>query len=87
MLQSSKDRAKPISVDFVRDFSPWPGALAALLGKLPALTSKFYAASILRAAGSDGGRFDGPSARRRTSTPLRVGPPGAGRSGGFCDYD
>jgi hypothetical protein len=32
MLQSSKDRAKPISVDFVRDFSFRPGAVAALLG-------------------------------------------------------
>jgi len=32
MLHSSKDRAKPISVDFVRDFSFRPGAVAALLG-------------------------------------------------------
>jgi hypothetical protein len=32
MLQSSKDRAKPISVDFVMDFSFRPGAVAALLG-------------------------------------------------------
>jgi hypothetical protein len=60
MLQSSKDRAKPIYVDFVRDFSFRPGALAALLGKPPAMTSKFYAASILRVAGSDGRRFDRP---------------------------
>jgi len=32
MLQSSKDRAKPNSIDFVRDFPFRPKAVAALLG-------------------------------------------------------
>jgi hypothetical protein len=32
MLQSSKDRAKPISIDFVREFPFRPKAVAALLG-------------------------------------------------------
>jgi hypothetical protein len=65
MLQSSKDRAKPISVDFVMDFSFRPGAVAALLGSRRRLTSKFYAALILRTAGSDGGHFDEPECERR----------------------
>jgi hypothetical protein len=45
LLQSSKDRAKPIVVDFVRDFRFRQWVFAAVLGSRLGFTSKFYAAA------------------------------------------
>jgi len=45
MLHSSKDRAKPIVVDFVRDFRFRQWVFAAVLGSRLGFTSKFYAAA------------------------------------------
>jgi hypothetical protein len=86
MLQSSKDRAKPISSDFVRDFSFRPRALAALLGS----RRQWRRNSMQPRSCARRDRMAIALTDVSASThvyALKGEAAGAGRSGGFCDYD